>query len=301
MKLLKTRIYIDGYNLYYGCLKNTSYKWLDLKQMVSKILATVYFGELEDQFEFELQPLAIKYFTAPILKNFAKSNDSVPDQNAYHKALVAYIGNEIQIITGEYDASHARAHRFQKGRSARECEKVEIWKLVEKQSDVALALNAYSDAIRGEIDHVVIVTNDTDIVPALKLIKEHTNAKVGIIAPTKQNADAVNQSLDDYSDWTRTHITNEELESSSLPNLIRCEKSQQVIHKPISWYPRPEEFIPIFEEAKRVKRSKGAALKWLSQPCERLRGRVPLSMVTNDIELLELKTYMKQYANDYSP
>ena len=54
MKLLKTRIYIDGYNLYYGCLKNTSYKWLDLKQVILKILATVYFGEPEDQFEFEL-------------------------------------------------------------------------------------------------------------------------------------------------------------------------------------------------------------------------------------------------------
>ncbi|MBP7881862.1 MAG: NYN domain-containing protein [Candidatus Methylopumilus sp.] len=299
MKLLKTRIYIDGYNLYYGCLKNTSYKWLDLKQVILKILATVYFGEPEDQFEFELQPLAIKYFTAPIHKNFAKSNDSVPDQIAYHKALIAYIGNEIQIITGEYDASKARAHRFQKGIPARECEKVEIWKLVEKQSDVALALNAYSDAIRGEVDHVVIVTNDTDIVPALKLIKEHTHAKIGIIAPTKQNTVAVNQSLDDYSDWTRTHITNDELESSPLPNLIRCESSQQIIHRPISWYPRPDEFIPIFAEVKRVRGSKGAALKWLSQPCERLGGRVPLSMVLDDTELLALKAYMKQYANDH--
>jgi 6-hydroxy-3-succinoylpyridine 3-monooxygenase len=27
---LRTRAYIDGYNLYYGCLKGTPYKWLDL-------------------------------------------------------------------------------------------------------------------------------------------------------------------------------------------------------------------------------------------------------------------------------
>lgn len=27
---LRTRVYIDGYNLYYGCLKGTPYKWLDL-------------------------------------------------------------------------------------------------------------------------------------------------------------------------------------------------------------------------------------------------------------------------------
>ena len=27
---LRTRIYIDGFNLYYGCLRQTPYKWLDL-------------------------------------------------------------------------------------------------------------------------------------------------------------------------------------------------------------------------------------------------------------------------------
>lgn len=27
---LRTRLYVDGYNLYYGCLKNTPHKWLDL-------------------------------------------------------------------------------------------------------------------------------------------------------------------------------------------------------------------------------------------------------------------------------
>ena len=27
--MLKTRIYLDGYNFYYGCLKGTPYKWLD--------------------------------------------------------------------------------------------------------------------------------------------------------------------------------------------------------------------------------------------------------------------------------
>ena len=27
---MRTRVYIDGYNLYYGCLKGTAFKWLDL-------------------------------------------------------------------------------------------------------------------------------------------------------------------------------------------------------------------------------------------------------------------------------
>ena len=30
---LRTRVYIDGYNLYYGCLKDTQYKWLNLHHL----------------------------------------------------------------------------------------------------------------------------------------------------------------------------------------------------------------------------------------------------------------------------
>lgn len=27
---LKTNVYIDGFNLYYGCVRGTLHKWLDL-------------------------------------------------------------------------------------------------------------------------------------------------------------------------------------------------------------------------------------------------------------------------------
>ncbi len=292
---LRTSVYVDGYNLYYGRLKNSSYKWLDLKALTDKVLSGIYLGEKGDV-EFELQPVAIKYFTAPILVNFAKSNDSVPDQEQYHQALEAHLNGVIEIIKGEYVASPARAHLYQKGTPARACEKVDIWKLVEKQSDVALALHAYSDAIRGEIDHAVIITNDTDIVPALKLIKAHTSVKIGIISTTRTKGMAVNQDLDDHSDWTRKHISDDDLVASQLPNLIRIANSTKVIHKPISWYPRPEEFIPLFEEVQRVRKTKSSALKWLNEPCERLGGRVPLQMIGNDADLLELKAYMAEYA-----
>lgn len=295
---LRTRVYVDGYNLYYGRLKNTHHKWLDLMAMTERVLAGIYFGD-KDRTEFELHPLAIKYFTASILANFAKSKDSVSDQEHYHQALQIHSGGAVQIIKGVYDASPAKAHLYQKGEPARACEKVEIWKLVEKQSDVALALHAYSDAIRGEIDHVVIVTNDTDIVPALKLIKEHTQVKIGIIATTRHKDMAVNQDLDDYSDWTRVHILDDELEASQLPSLIRVADTGKVVQKPISWYPRPEEFVPIFDEVRRVRGSKGSAMKWLNEPCERLGGRVPLQMILDDDELKELKEYMAAYAREH--
>ena len=50
----KTRVYIDGYNLYYGLLKGTPWKWLDL-ELFSR-------GLLNPDHEI----VSIVYFTAPV-------------------------------------------------------------------------------------------------------------------------------------------------------------------------------------------------------------------------------------------
>lgn len=295
--VLRTRIYVDGYNLYYGCLKGTRYKWLDLKNLFDQVLASTLF-ELDNlPAQFSLQPLAIKYFTAPILRNFAKAADSVASQAQYHNALRGHLGDAIQIIEGYYDSKPARARLFEKGKPANACEMKEIWKLEEKQSDVALALHAYSDALRGEVDQVVIVTNDTDIVPALNMIRAHTNAKIGLVVPTRDHVRNINGDLEPLAHWTRSHLVETELAAAQLPAMVRYQ--QRPVHKPLSWYPRPDLLVPIFEEAKRIKRSQGAALKWLNQPCAHLGGRVPIKMTEAEAEATELRDYMLKYAQEF--
>lgn len=49
---MRTYIYIDGFNFYYGVLKGTPYKWLDLKALFSIILQSHHIIS------------RIKYFTA---------------------------------------------------------------------------------------------------------------------------------------------------------------------------------------------------------------------------------------------
>ena len=144
---LRTRVYIDGYNLYYGCLKNSPDKWLDVRALIERILSTILFEQDGKPIRFAFQTPAVKYFTAPILKTFAKSDDSVSCQYQYHAALCAHLDGAVEIIKGYYDAKPARAHVWEEGKSARECRAIDIWKLEEKQSDVAFALNAFSDAV----------------------------------------------------------------------------------------------------------------------------------------------------------
>jgi len=49
---MRTAIYIDGFNFFYLAVKNTPYKWLDFKEVFTKLLHA------------ENKIISIKYFTA---------------------------------------------------------------------------------------------------------------------------------------------------------------------------------------------------------------------------------------------
>ena len=117
---LRTRVYIDGYNLYYGCLKNSPDKWLDVRALIERILPSILFEQNGKPVGFALQTPAVKYFTAPILTAFAKSDDSVSCQSHHHTALCAHLGSAVEIIKGYHDAKPARAHAWEEGKAARE-------------------------------------------------------------------------------------------------------------------------------------------------------------------------------------
>ncbi|HET9378299.1 MAG TPA: hypothetical protein VFO40_25245, partial [Chthoniobacterales bacterium] len=50
---LRANAYIDGFNLYYGCLRKSPHKWLDLNALCSRLLPTN-------------QVNLIRYFTAAV-------------------------------------------------------------------------------------------------------------------------------------------------------------------------------------------------------------------------------------------
>lgn len=107
----------------------------------------------------------------------------------------------------------------------------------------------------------------------------------------------VNAGIAKHVHWTRKHIRDDEFARSQLPHWVPCKGS--VVHKPLTWYPRPDLLTPIYEEAKRVKHSAGAARKWLNQPCAYLGGRIPIEMCAADASAQELRAYMDVYAKEF--
>jgi hypothetical protein len=204
---VQTQIYVDGYNLYYGCLKYTHYKWLDLYHLFSQ--------HLIPRSGSSASSIHIKFFTAPIEEKAASDHSSVQDQRAYHQALNFHRAEDIQIINGYYSVEQANSHLVDGKKWPRDCEKVKTWKLEEKQSDVNLSVNALYDVIMSpEIEQVVFVTSDTDIAPSMEKIQEfnrvleqkgdHPPVRIGLIIPTRDNSKhrRPNEALNQYSHWT---------------------------------------------------------------------------------------------------
>ena len=224
---MRTNVYIDGYNLFYGCLKHSNDKWLDIYHLFANriihaqdpkaIVDTVYF------------------FTADIKSRISTQGEAAQKaQQAYHRALEKKYPYNIKIIKGYYALEKGNLLRYKQPPD--KSDRVEVWRLEEKQTDVNITLTAYRDAIQNKVQQVVFVSNDTDIEPALKALREDMGDTVviGIIIPIRANSRRPqNQRLSQYADWTRSYITDEELADSHLPNKVPTAKKP--IRKPEYW------------------------------------------------------------------
>lgn len=208
----KTIVYVDGFNLYYGALRKTKYKWLDLVSLFNKLLS--------DQHLIT----EIKYFTARV--SARNGDQNIPNrQNAYLKALEMY-APKVSIYYGHYltNLTHAKVHNPSKGAP----KVVTIVKTEEKGSDVNIALHILNDAWLNKYDCAVLVSNDSDIAEALRLAKEDHNKKIGLIIPGHDRYPS--KALMKYMDFMKI-IRPTVLANSQLPNPI----SGSNIYKPSSW------------------------------------------------------------------
>lgn len=301
---LRTRIYIDGYNFYYGCLRGTPYKWLDLLQLFeSQILPSILVQDQQGQsrtLKLVDNP-SIQFFTAKILESVARSADSVSSQARYHTALRKLYDGRINLVEGYYAVNKMKVKIVDAetpNRQPRDCQELQAWKVEEKQSDVNLALQAYHDAITNQIDHAVIVTNDTDIAPALDMIRTHTNTLVGVVIPTTDCQRRPNTDLVKLAHWTRRHINTNELAACQLPRVI---PGKRPTIKPESWYAQPELLQRILDLAIPVRGSRAAAFKWLEQPNGYLGGACPIDLAETTDGAYRVLEYIQGWITQNTP
>ena len=205
----KTYIYIDGFNLYYRGVRNTPYKWLDLKALCLKILDKTHKIE------------SIKYFTA-IVSGKVDSQKPIRQQS-YIRALKTYIP-EFDVYYGHFLSNPAWAPLANPTESQKF---VQIIKTEEKGSDVNLAVHLLNDAWLNKYDCAVVISNDSDLVKSISLVKQEHKKKMGLILPPRCHP---SKTLMREVDFIKG-IRNNALVSSQLPSPIPGTN----IHKPETW------------------------------------------------------------------
>ena len=207
---MRTIIYVDGFNLYYGCIKGTPYKWLDLQQLFSRIL------------DPRNEIVGIKYFTARV-KSTPRNRNSPQKQQAYIRALEHRIPH-----FGVY-YGHFLSHTVRMANANPPPNTVEVIKTEEKGSDVTLAVQLLNDAWLDAYDCAVIVSNDSDMAESMKLIRHHHPKKVlGLITPGQDTR--TSEQLKQHSHFVKK-IRNSILKECQLPEQI----PGTTIRKPADW------------------------------------------------------------------
>ena len=159
-------MYVDGFNLYYGALKGTQYKWLDLVRLAQALLPRHRIEHLH-------------YFTAKV-RSHADDPEVDQRQRAYLRAL-ATIPN-LTIHYGHFLSSVVRMPLVQRAVGARR-EWVEVTKMEEKGSDVNLATQLLVDGFNGRFAAAAVISNDSDLSRPVRVVREDLALPVGVLNP----------------------------------------------------------------------------------------------------------------------
>lgn len=212
---MRTYVYIDGFNLYYGALKGTPHKWLDVKALFKAILRP------------ENEILKIKYYTARVSAR-PENPDAPTRQDFYLQALEAHIP-ELEITHGHFIQKPVKMRLVEKMRF-RHSMYVRVLKSEEKGSDVNLSVHLVNDAWNNCYDCAVVCSNDGDMAEAMRIVRRERHKSVVLVVPGDPATRPASSQLRRWASKTM-HIPSGVLAACQLPNPIPGTS----IHKPKDW------------------------------------------------------------------
>ena len=208
--MAKYVFFVDGFNLYHALdyvhmgpdhLKYRRFKWLNLYK-----LASLYVGRLDT-----LEKVLL--FTA-----FATWD---PAKVSRHKLFIRANENVgVQVVYGEFKRKDKRCHVC----------KGKYQTFEEKQTDVNIALSMFQLAVTDQYDRAVIVSGDTDLIPAIKAVRAtFPHKQIGVILPIARSS----EDLLKHADF-RFKMREHHLASSRFPDqIILPDKS--TLDCPLTW------------------------------------------------------------------
>lgn len=203
----KTAVFIDGFNFYYGALRNSPYKWLDPSALCKLLLPNH-------------EITSIKYFTALVSARPGDLDQPVRQQT-YIRALET-IPN-LEVIYGYFLTHQVSMYRAD-GQGY-----VSVLKTEEKGSDVNIASHLINDGHKEAYEGAVLITNDSDLTEPVRIVTQELSLPVGVLNPYSRRA---SRSLTKYASFVKS-IRKGVLSLSQFPDELK--DSVGDFHKPQRW------------------------------------------------------------------
>ena len=256
---MRARVYIDGFNLYYGAVKGTSFKWLNLVRLSALLLPrtcvvdkVLYFtahvsGVLDPGAPARQQTYLSALSTLPEVKVhfgsfLAKAvwrpliNLPVADRpiNVPHPVSLPSGNHTVSgphrqtLPVGGYPKRGPRRKK-QRKKSAplRDAVVAEFHTMEEKGSDVNLAACLLNDAWKGSFDVAAVISNDTDLVTPIRMVTGEQDKPIYIVSPGPWQAAP---KLREAASKVR-HLRKAMLKKAQFPDTL----PGTTISKPSSW------------------------------------------------------------------
>lgn len=206
----KTRVscFIDGFNLYHAIddMNQEHLKWLDLSGLMHEFVKPDI-HEIVDIF----------YYTAIAAHR--------PNSALKHREyIIALEHSGVNVVLGNFKKIPQRCHS---------CDDTWI-RHEEKKTDVNLALGIVEHAFKDAYDSAYVVTGDSDLVPAIKLVKEmRKDRKIKIIGtPGRTQSKELIEVADKKAKIGLIH-----LENNLFPEYVTNEAGYKIYRRPSDWDP----------------------------------------------------------------
>ncbi len=220
-RALRTIVFVDGYNLYYGLLRKSKLKWLDLYSLFNEHV-------LDDRANL----LQVRYYTAPVLGRMSDDSRSTQRQRTYLQALRKMYPEKLVIVEGKILATTPFQRLVHPIPEVPHLEKVQVFDFNEKKTDVNLASDMLAGAWTNAFDQAVLCSNDSDLEGAFSTIKRYLpHIRLGLVAPILgEDHRHISKDLSTHADWSKI-LSPVHLKNSQLPERIPSSR----LCKPDTW------------------------------------------------------------------
>jgi len=256
---MRVSVYVDGFNLYYGALKGTPFKWLNplllswqflpathtidkVKYFTARVSGAVDPGEpVRQQIYFDALrtvPEIELHFGRFLPKNMWRPVTNFPVAGATIHSPVAVslpagvhvidggsLTNSAQLAVGTYAVPGSGKRRTITPQS--DALVAQVHNMEEKGSDVNLASHLLNDAWKNNFDQAVVISNDTDLVEPIRMVMVERSKPVVVVCPGKWQMAPQLRAVASF----KVHIHRAMLAASQFPSPIPA----TAITKPATW------------------------------------------------------------------